>query len=180
MLFIHDTEVSLACAAALVNTDGADRDALSTPAELDEFVAAWEFTGNRTHDHAELQAVRELRSRLRQAWHTDTDGMVDLVNALLREGQALPQLVRHDHWDYHVHATSPDQPLATRMAVEAAMGLIDVIRSGQTGRLRICAAEGCADVLVDLSRNRSKRYCSITCGNRENVAAYRARRGATG
>ena len=27
----------------------------------------------------------------------------------------------------------------------------------------------------DLSRNRSRRYCSTTCGNREAVAAYRAR-----
>jgi predicted RNA-binding Zn ribbon-like protein len=31
-------------------------------------------------------------------------------------------------------------------------------------------------VLVDLSRNRSKRYCdSRTCGNWLHVAAYRAR-----
>jgi predicted RNA-binding Zn ribbon-like protein len=31
-------------------------------------------------------------------------------------------------------------------------------------------------VFVDLSRNRSRRYCdSRTCGNRLHVAAYRAR-----
>ncbi|MEO7071362.1 MAG: CGNR zinc finger domain-containing protein, partial [Nostocoides sp.] len=36
--------------------------------------------------------------------------------------------------------------------------------------------EDCDDVFVDLSRNRSKRFCDAICGNRENVAAYRARR----
>jgi predicted RNA-binding Zn ribbon-like protein len=31
-------------------------------------------------------------------------------------------------------------------------------------------------VLVDLSKNRSRRFCDSGCGNRTNVAAYRARR----
>ena len=30
--------------------------------------------------------------------------------------------------------------------------------------------------LLDLSRNRSRRFCSTTCGNREAQAAFRARR----
>ena len=42
-------------------------------------------------------------------------------------------------------------------------------------RLDTCAADDCDDVVLDLSRNRSRRYCSTTCGNREAVAAYRAR-----
>jgi predicted RNA-binding Zn ribbon-like protein len=92
---------------------------------------------------------------------------------------ALPQLVRHDGWGYHVHATSPDVPLADRMAVDAAMALADVIRSGELARLRGCAADDCDDVLVDLSKNRSRRFCGLTCANRVNVAAYRSRRSAS-
>ncbi|WP_278259748.1 CGNR zinc finger domain-containing protein [Nocardioides convexus] len=42
-------------------------------------------------------------------------------------------------------------------------------------RLAICADEACEGVVLDLSRNRSKRFCSVTCGNRNAVAAYRAR-----
>ena len=56
------------------------------------------------------------------------------------------------------------------------MALIDVIRAGETGRLKVCAGEGCEDLLVDLSRNRSRKFCDGTCGTRANVAAYRARR----
>ena len=56
------------------------------------------------------------------------------------------------------------------------MALAFVIAAGERHRLAICAAPDCARVLVDLSRNRSKRYCdSRTCGNRLHVAAYRAR-----
>ena len=47
-------------------------------------------------------------------------------------------------------------------------------------RLRRCAGDGCDQVLVDLSRNRSRRFCDAGCGNRANVAAYRARRRAAG
>ena len=50
-------------------------------------------------------------------------------------------------------------------------------RADALGRLRICAAEDCEDVLIDLSKNSSKRYCDTgNCGNRTNVAAYRARK----
>ena len=179
MLFAHDTEVALRTAAALVNTAATlptDSDDLTTPEDLDRFVAEWGWSGSRTHDHRELEAVRALRPRLRRFWTLDTDEAATLVNELLAEAQALPQLVRHDQWAWHLHATPPEAPLATRMAVEAAMAMVDVIRADELGRLHTCAGEDCEDVVVDLSKNRSKRYCDGGCGNRANVAAYRRRR----
>lgn len=184
MVFAHDTEVALASAADLVNTlgdGGPAADRLTTPADLDAFVRRWQFTGSRTGDEAELRAVRDLRHELRRLWTAqDVDVVARGVNALLADAHALPQLARHDGWDWHLHATAPDQPLATRMAVEAAMALVDVVRSGELARLRVCEAEDCGDVHVDLSRNRSRRYCGTTCGNRANMAAYRARRAGGG
>jgi predicted RNA-binding Zn ribbon-like protein len=57
------------------------------------------------------------------------------------------------------------------------MALIDLIRTDQLSRLKSCAGEGCDFVFVDLSRNRSRRFCSDGgCGNRAHVAAYRKRR----
>jgi Conserved protein containing a Zn-ribbon-like motif, possibly RNA-binding len=176
MIFTHDTEVALAGAAALVNTLDGERERLPDPASLDEFVRTWGWTGERDHDNAELQAVRDLRPRLRRPWELDERGTVQLVNELLREANALPQLVKHDQWDYHLHATPSHAPLATRMAVDAAMAFVDVVRGQQLSRLRICAADDCDNVVVDLSKNRSKRYCDGGCGNRAAVAAYRARK----
>jgi predicted RNA-binding Zn ribbon-like protein len=66
------------------------------------------------------------------------------------------------------------------MGTEAAMALVDVIRSKEMDRMLVCAADDCDAVVLDLSRNRSKRYCDTgNCANRAHVAAYRARR-ATG
>ncbi len=179
MLFTHDTETSLNWTAALVNTGRGGQEQLPDVAALDVFVDQWQWTGSRTHDQAELDAVRALRPRFAQLWEMSEDEAVGLVNQLLRESNALPQLVRHDGWEYHVHATSPDVPLADRMAVDVAMAMADVIRTGQLARLRHCAAADCDDVLVDLSKNRSRRFCTLTCANRVNVAAFRSRRNAS-
>jgi predicted RNA-binding Zn ribbon-like protein len=179
MAFTHDTELSLSATAALVNTGRAPLEEMPDVAALDQFIADWEWTGSRTHDKAELAAVLRLRSRLARLWEMTADEAVVLVNGLLAEANALPQLVKHDGWDYHIHATSPDAPLADRMAVDAAMAFADVIRVGEFGRLRVCAADDCEDVLVDLSKNRSRRFCGLTCANRVNVAAYRSRRTAS-
>jgi predicted RNA-binding Zn ribbon-like protein len=184
VIFAHDTEVALAAAAALVNTspeadrpDGGGIERLADPAALAEFMAEWSWTGSYVGDERELEQVKALRPRLAQIWTADEDEAVAIVNGLLREARALPQLVRHDTWDYHLHATSPEAPVADRMAVEAAMALTDVIRMKELDRLRVCASETCGFVVVDLSKNRSRRYCDSGCGNRANVAAYRARRG---
>ncbi|HVT71477.1 MAG TPA: CGNR zinc finger domain-containing protein [Trebonia sp.] len=179
MLFTHDTEVALHATAALVNTARGDAEELPDVAALDAFVEHWGWSGSRTHDQAELDGVRALRPRLARLWAMTEDEAVTLVNALLRDGSALPQLVKHDGWEYHVHATSPEAPLADRIAVDAAMAMADVIRTGELARLRYCAAADCDDVLVDLSKNRSRRFCGLTCANRVNVAAYRSRRSAS-
>jgi predicted RNA-binding Zn ribbon-like protein len=178
MLFADDTEAALAAAAALVNTADGAEEHLPDLAALDEFVRTWGWTGRREHDDAELRAVRDLRPRLRRVWQVGEEEVVEIVNDLLLEARALPQLVRHDKRAYHLHATPSDAPLATRMAVEAAMAVVDVVRSAELSRLRICEYPGCDNVVVDLSKNRSRRFCEAGCGNRAAVAAYRARKAA--
>ena len=178
MLFSHDTEVSLAEAAALVNTVELDGDTLVTLADLDDFLARHPYSGVIRRTPEEVEFVRALRPRLRKFWTVaGRDEAAALVNEILDEADARPYLARHDEWDWHLHVTSPDAPLADRIAAEAAMAFLDLIRADALGRLRICAAEDCEDVLVDLSKNSSKRYCDTgNCGNRTNVAAYRARK----
>lgn len=175
MLFAHDTEVALVDAAALVNTALEDPDPLMDEASYLEFVRGIDWSGPITGDDAERAAVRALRPELRELWTVDEVGVVERVNELLRRASALPRLVKHDSWDWHLHATPNDAPLATRWGVETAMAMVDLVRAGELRRLRRCAAPDCDGVLVDLSRNRSKRYCELGCGNRLNVAAYRAR-----
>ena len=174
MVFTHDTEASLLATVALVNS-AEEPDTLTTVDELDAFLDEHEFTGTRVRDAAELASVRALRPRLRELMTADRDTSAGLVNDLLGEEHALPQLVRHGEHDWHVHAVAPDAPLATRIAVEAAMAMIDVIRADEMSRLDVCADPDCDGLVLDLSRNRSRRFCSTTCTNRAAVAAYRAR-----
>ena len=175
VLFTHDTEMSLGAAAALVNTGLQAQEELPDHASLAAFAAHWRWTGAEVQP-GDLEAVRALRPRLAGLWRVGEEGAVDIVNAMLREAQALPQLVRHDEFDYHLHAIDRSAPLADRIAVETAMAMVDVIRADEMGRLAVCADPTCDGVVLDLSRNRSRRYCSPTCGNRVAVAAYRARR----
>ena len=178
MLFAHDTEIGLHGAAALVNTASTGGELLPDAAALAAFADQWRWTGELHGDDAELEQVRALRPRLRLFWTLDEDGVAETVNGLLREHRALPRLVTHGEWGYHLHATPDDAPLAARMAVEAAMAMVDVVRLGELDRLRVCEASDCDDVHVDLSKNRSRRYCGTACANRINVAAFRARRAA--
>jgi predicted RNA-binding Zn ribbon-like protein len=183
MIFTYDTDMTLMHAAALANTGPAlgseDREDLPDLASLVAWMDGWEWTGRRPTSEAEVDAVRRLRPRLREIWALPEDALVDAANALLRDGRALPQLVRHGAFGWHVHATSDDAPLAERVAVEVGMALVDVIRGEETERLKVCAGEDCEDLLIDLSKNRSRKFCDGTCGTRANVAAYRARKAAT-
>jgi predicted RNA-binding Zn ribbon-like protein len=45
-------------------------------------------------------------------------------------------------------------------------------------RLGVCASTRCGDVYVDISPGAHRRFCSVTCQNRERVAAFRRRRAA--
>ena len=174
MVFAHDTELALVSAVDLVNS-AAGPDTLETGAQLDAFVTGHGYTGSRRYDRAELDEVRRVRPRLRELLTSDRDTAAELVNEMLLETGALPQLVRHDGLDWHIHAVGADRTLAERILVETAMAMVDVVRADELSRLDVCADEDCDGLVLDLSRNRSRKFCSTTCGNRAAVAAYRAR-----
>ncbi len=179
MHFAPDVEETLEFTAVLANTiptasrSGADE--LSTITALHELLDRNLFAGRRDYSEAELQDVIETRTRLREIWMLDRDDLPEAINRILREANALPQLTRHDALDWHIHATPLDAPLGERIRVEVALALVDVIRADATDRLRTCEAYDCDGLLVDLSRNGSKRFCSVRCGNRMNMVAYRER-----
>lgn len=183
MIFAYDTEEVLRAAARLVNTlSPTNGDQLTERAQLDEFLAEEQYSGEILGTEAELQRVRALRPRLRKFWEApDRDEAAELVNELLVESDARPYLIRHDVLDWHLHLTRQDQPLEQRIAAESAMAFLDLIRTDEWARMKSCAATDCSDVLVDLSKNRSKRFCdSGNCANRMHVTAYRARQRAIG
>ncbi|MFC6087251.1 CGNR zinc finger domain-containing protein [Sphaerisporangium aureirubrum] len=66
--------------------------------------------------------------------------------------------------------------------VRRGLGLIAVAvlgarADGMWDRLKVCAEHTCQWAFIDLSKNRSRSWCSMrVCGNRTKTRAYRARR----
>lgn len=179
MLFSHDIEHSLVCVVDLVNTaPGSSADLLEDLESLRWFVDSHEMSEVGAISRTDLLAVRALRSRLRAVFAASSDPeAATLVNTLVADRPVTPRLTNHDGYAWHVHYFAPGATLAEHLAVDCGIALAQVIAVGERERLRACEADGCDQVLVDLSRNRSRRYCDArTCGNRMHVAAYRERR----
>jgi predicted RNA-binding Zn ribbon-like protein len=175
VVLARDTQLTLVRAAALVNTSGG-MEQLTDRAALDRFTDHWGWPDNDHHcATTELRDVRELRSTLRDVWQSGEDRVVEIVNALLKKGDALPQLIELND-AYHLRAIPNDDALAARIAVAVAMALAEVVRCNELPRLRICEYPECRNVVVDLSKNKSRRFCDGNCGNRAAVAAYRKRK----
>lgn len=179
MLFSHDTTRALACAVDLVNTAPSDTspEGLADLAALAAFVQRHDVSEVGRLSAADLDAVHHLRDALRAVFQaSDERSAAPRINAMVAEAAVTPRLTDHDGYDWHVHYFSPGARLAEHLSVDCGMALAQVLAAGELDRLRCCEAPDCDQVLVDLSRNRSKRYCDArTCGNRLHVAAYRER-----
>jgi predicted RNA-binding Zn ribbon-like protein len=173
MAFATDTLEALDAAVTLANSE-LDPDTLEDLDQLIAFFDDFDYTGTRPSER-DLYEVRAIRTRLRSLFTTSRDGAVPLVNEILAEQRALPRLVRHGNVDWHIHATDDDRPLAERILVETAMAMIDLIRADEMKRFGHCEMDDCDGIVLDLSRNRSRKYCSVTCTNRAAQAAFRAR-----
>jgi len=165
----------------LINTGRASSgDLLCQVADLQEIADRYAFAGIRG-TASDLARALKYRARLDSIVTAceagDEKSAIGQINSLLSETGASPQIAVHDGRGPHLHVSRPTSPLADRMAAHFAMGLAWLVVAGEAGRIRSCESPTCRAAFVDLSRNRSRRYCdSRTCGNRLHVAAYRARK----
>ncbi|HEX2312160.1 MAG TPA: CGNR zinc finger domain-containing protein [Thermomonospora sp.] len=179
MIFTHDTEHALGTVVDLVNTSPATsgEEGLGDLTALRAFVERNRFSDVPVMTADDLARMRALRSAFQAVFEArEVTRAVELINAILDGVRTTPHLTDHDGYDWHVHFFAPGSPVAEHLAADGGMALAYVVAAGELDRLRTCEAPDCARVLVDLSRNRCRRYCdSRTCGNRMHVAAYRAR-----
>ncbi|QIQ05722.1 CGNR zinc finger domain-containing protein [Streptomyces liangshanensis] len=184
MLIPHDTRIALDTVVDLVNTapdgDAAEvtPDALADISALDTFVRDHRISGVERLGVRDLRAVLDVRKRFADVFAApDAPTAAALINQLVAGAGTTPQLTDHDGYDWHVHYFAPGASVADHLAADCGMALAFIVVAGEQERLRRCEAPDCGRAFVDLSRNRSRRYCdSRTCGNRLHVAAYRARR----
>ncbi|MDJ0464845.1 CGNR zinc finger domain-containing protein [Streptomyces sp. H27-C3] len=180
MLIPHDTRRALDVVVDLVNTaaEGEQPDRLADIEALYGFVRLHDVSDVGDLGALDLKAVRDVRARFAEAFAAeDAHAAAELINQLVAAAGTTPRLTDHDGFDWHVHYFAPGASVADHLAADCGMALAFIVVSGEQERLRRCEAPDCRRAFVDLSRNRSRRYCSSrTCGNRLHVAAYRARR----
>jgi predicted RNA-binding Zn ribbon-like protein len=125
---------------------------------------------------ADLERLKTIRGHLRRAFEAESEAeAVDILNGLVRQTKAVPQLsAEAGRWEYAV----PSSRASDAIAALSAMGVLDAIRSGSWPRFGVCRGDPCRCVYVDRSKNRSRAYCSQACADRLNASAYRRRKAA--
>jgi predicted RNA-binding Zn ribbon-like protein len=70
-----------------------------------------------------------------------------------------------------------DKTALHRMLWPIAVSAAELLTSGNTGRIRECAGEGCDWLFLDTSRNHLRRWCSMDeCGNRAKSRRFLERK----
>jgi len=130
---------------------------------------------------AQLNQARELREviyrtiRAAMAGRSPDGADVAALNAAAKHAPLVPQLTP-DGRRFRWCAGSPAAALAV-----VARDAIDLLASGQIGRVRECAAPDCSLLFLDESRPGGRRWCSMArCGNRVKASAAYRRRTRTG
>ncbi|MFJ4466830.1 CGNR zinc finger domain-containing protein [Streptomyces sp. NPDC089424] len=124
---------------------------------------------------AGIRALREILLRLVTARDAAeaADGWADLSD------HAASVALRHEF-------SAPGRVRTRQVAGDPVLGAItlavaELVDAGTWSRLRVCANERCGHAFYDTTRSRTQRWHSYeVCGNRKNVAAYRARKKADG
>lgn len=105
----------------------------------------------------------------------DAPTAANLLNQLLDVVPTHAYIDSREGRGLYVNFAPPEASPLQRVQASTVMGLSLLICDYGMTRLGVCRAGGCECVYVDVSRNAQRRFCSESCANRTNVAAFRAR-----
>lgn len=134
----------------------------------------------RIATEADVMPLRRLRAELLAIFRDAVEGeesiAVKRLNGLLTYARTTPQISGHDGEEWHLHLAEGARNAAEGYTAAAVLGLAFYVSENGLSRLGVCQSRPCHQVFIDVSTNRSRRYCSERCATRANVAAYRARK----
>jgi predicted RNA-binding Zn ribbon-like protein len=130
---------------------------------------------NRPLSARERSAVRTWAEHLHAVFAAGTaTEAAHLLNQLLDVVVTHPYITDHGG-QLHLHYAPAEAAALHRVQASTSMALAIVLCDYGMSRLGVCRAADCDCVYVDVSRNAQRRFCSESCANRTNVAAFRAR-----
>lgn len=172
--------IDLANTVMVVRDGGEEVDLISTPAELERWLAAEGERLEGCGSAAALGAVRELRDAVRGLLTATAEGVeasrgdIERVNAASAAAPIAPRLALVGG------RAVPTEPVAaggaplSRLLGALARAAIELLADTPEGELRICRAPSCGMFYLG-----SRRWCCSACGNRARAARhYRRHRAA--
>ncbi|MBC8024653.1 MAG: CGNR zinc finger domain-containing protein [Steroidobacteraceae bacterium] len=149
---------------------------LVTPADVGKFLGVHGIEWPRKPTVSDLEEVRVLRARVRVLFVATTQVEAERrLNELLADVKLKMRVARQGgvariEWEVDDSVALVD---AIRSAV--AVSAAHVARDLGFERLRVCGADPCADVFLDVSKRGEQKFCGPKCATRVRVAAHRAR-----
>lgn len=157
-------------AASLANDWPADRGGIEERTR--EFGMTMAFT-EQPEDHADTRDVIDEWLRVVDA--ESPERRAEILNVLMADAAAYPQLVNHDDEGWHLHYRDDRTSLPSVLRSVIPVGTALHLTTRGVTRLGRCQAPPCVHVVVDVTRNGTQRYCSVRCANRAAVRRHRAR-----
>ncbi len=124
---------------------------------------------------ADVEGLRRLRAQVRVVMEGTEEEAEEALDRIVVDASVRPRVTFAAGGEWRLGYVSEADGVVERVAAIAVTGLAGALAESGRERFGICSKEGCRDVYVDTSKNRSRRYCSDSCSNRANVAAFRAR-----
>ena len=157
----------------------ADRTGLIGESRAAELVALAE--GEPERAAAVLERARALRDVVDRVFTEVAktgkalESGIAALNLFLEEGMRYRRLERDERccgWTW-----SPGEEPLAQMLWPIANAAAELLVDGDLERVKRCGNDTCAWLFVDLSRNRSRRWCDMKeCGNRAKARRHYARR----
>lgn len=130
----------------------------------------------RAVEAVDVDALRDFLGRWAVVFDADgPERRAGVLNPLLTEYAAPPQLTDHACTGWHLHFRDEGVPVHRQVASLITVGTALHLTGLGMHRIGRCAASGCDQVYADISRNGRQRFCSAGCGNRAAVQRHRAR-----
>lgn len=172
---------------AFVNTVDVElgTDGLDTPEQLSGWLTDQELLPPGGHvSPADHRLCLSLRAGLREELgaHVGDDPDPRIVEAAETSLESLPLRValRRSGPEGRALLPAPRTPPAREALGALAAAWSELLVTGEAARLKRCAEHACAWVFWDVSKNRSRRWCSMrVCGNRAKVRRYAERNAAS-
>jgi predicted RNA-binding Zn ribbon-like protein len=127
---------------------------------------------------AEARKLRAWTASWIARWRDDPEGRYDSelrrLNAVLERGGGYPQLVQRGGGFEVVEQRRGETTFELLAAI--AQQIADLLVSEQAELVKRCDGAQCTLLFVDRTKAHRRRFCSVSvCGNRDKVAAFRAR-----